>query len=173
MKNGQFEIVTLSDRQFGKLGDPVTVITAGISLLTSLFPNIFGGNRKRLTDADYVSLLPGSGYWTTRLRDYLKSRIQYDVDWVTNVEPFSAQFAYYRRDENQGFCDECSNPEAVKALYNLIREESNTGGNSPVGQVPGGYGSTLDYSTLIPIVIGGLALVLIMKKKKTTRRKKR
>ena len=34
-----------------------------------------------------------------------------------------------------------------------------------MGLTPGGYGATFDYSTLLPLAVGALVLVMIMKKK--------
>lgn len=159
----KFNIVTLSSDQ--KLSDPVTVITGGIALLTSLFPNIFGGSRKRLSNEDWLTLIPGAGYWTTQLREYLKTRIHYDVDFTTNVLPFSKHFANLQRDAG-GFCNGCSNDAAYQKLLNVLNQEKSTGGNSPVGVTPGGYGLTTDWNSLIPLAIGGLVLVAIMKSPK-------
>ena len=48
----------------------------------------------------------------------------------------------------------------------LLEKEKLTGGTSPVGLTPGGFGATLDYSTLLPLAVGAFVLVMIMKKKK-------
>lgn len=171
--NRLFDILTLSANH-KSLNDPVTVITAGVSVLSQLFPNIFGGSRKKLSESDWLALMPGAGYWTTQLRNYLKARINYDVDFTTNVQPFTNNFIYDNRKQicpnipdscwtyNQtGSCTQC-----VQTFYNILSKEKSTGGNSPVGITPGGYGMTLDYSTLIPIAIGGVILVMLMKNKK-------
>ena len=62
-----FEIVTLQDGCIGcndnynTLGfDPGSVITASMPLLQQFFPNIFGGNRRRLTQADWNTMFPGN-----------------------------------------------------------------------------------------------------------------
>jgi hypothetical protein len=47
-----------------------------------------------------------------------------------------------------------------------LQQETYTGGTSPVGVTPGGYGLSADYSTLMPLAIGAIALVFLMKSKK-------
>lgn len=173
MKNyknpNRFSILTLSDNNRyqikSRLGDPISIITAGASVLNSLFPNIFGGNRKELTNSMWLELIPGSGYYTTALRNYLKTRIKYDVDFVTNALPFSQQFAFNLRDSGE-LCPNCDNTQAYQNFLNVLNKEKQTGGNLPIGQTPGGFGSTLDLSTLVPLAIGGVVLVMLMKNKK-------
>ena len=157
-----FDIVTLSANH-KRLSDPVTVITSGVAILSQLFPNIFGGGRKELTQTDWLTLIPGAGYWTTRLREYLKTRIRYDVDFSRNVLPFSQQFAF---DNRQTICGSLDNEKCYAKFLQLLKTESQTGGTSPVGITPGGVGMTLDYSTLIPLAVGAVVLVAIMKNKK-------
>ena len=94
MKTRLFEIQTLSEGR--RLADPVTIITGGLALLSSLFPNIFGGARRRLTSAYWLQLMPGNGYWTTALRNHLENTIHYDTD-VANIQPFTKYFVH----ENQ------------------------------------------------------------------------
>lgn len=160
----RFNIVTLSSKH-SRLADPVTVITAGVSILSQLFPNIFGGARKQLTESDWLQLIPGAGFYTTQLRNYLKTRIKYDVDFTNNVLPFSQQFSFNMRDAG-GFCNGCSNDAAYQKLLSVLDKEKSTGGTSPIGITPGGYGLTTDWSSLIPLAIGGVVLVLAMKTKK-------
>lgn len=84
--NRLFEIQTLSEckpglRDSSRLGfDPIILVTGGYALAQSLFPNLFGNQRKPITDSDWNSLFPGSGYWTTLLKKYCANRIKYDVD---------------------------------------------------------------------------------------------
>jgi hypothetical protein len=59
----------------------------------------------------------------------------------------------------------------LNKFYSILAEEKRTGGNSPVGQVPGGFGSTIDYSVIVPLLVGGIALVAVMKKKKSRSKK--
>jgi hypothetical protein len=178
MKNRLFDIVTLSSR--GRLGDPVTILTGGLAVLSQIFPNIFGGGRKRLTDSDWLQMLPGAGYWTQKLRNYLKARIHYDVDYTTNVEPFTLQFVSENHNQicprtytfqtppgsNPGGNGTASWLPCYQQLLSKLQQETYTGGTSPVGVTPGGYGLTADYSTLMPLAIGAIALVFLMKSKK-------
>lgn len=157
-----FDIITLSSKH-SRLNDPVTIITSGIAVLSQLFPNIFGGGRKQLTNDDWLQLIPGAGYWSTRLREYLKTRIRYDVDFSRNVLPFSQQFAF---DNRATICGTKNNEQCYAAFLELLRTESQTGGQSPIGITPGGIGQTINYSTLVPIAIGGVLLVLLMNSKK-------
>lgn len=53
---------------------------------------LIGDTRRALTTADWKNLIPGSGYWTDRLRNYLQSTIKYDVD-LGNIQPFTVDFA--------------------------------------------------------------------------------
>jgi hypothetical protein len=170
-----FDIVTLSSNH-RRLNDPVTVITSGIAVLSQLFPNIFGGSRKRLTESDWMTLLPGAGYWTTSLRNYLQLHIHYDVDYPGNVLQFTKNFVYERPSELCGLSSWGTGTQSgnnfTKCYQNFLlklQTEKNTGGNSPIGITPGGYGGTLDYSTLVPIAIGAVAIVLLMKSKKKKR----
>ncbi len=157
-----FDIVTLSDRQ-SRLSDPITILTGGVAVLSQIFPNIFGGNRKRLTDADWVTLLPGAGYWTTSLRNYLKATIHYDTDYTKNVLQFSKNFVYENASQICGgqYTDAC-----YSKFLDMLATEQKTGGTSPIGITPGGYGQALNPSLLIPLGVGAIVLVLAMKSKK-------
>lgn len=179
----KFEIVTLRDWQ--RLADPVTILTGGLAVLSQLFPNIFGGSRKRLTDADYNQLIPGAGYWSTKFRNYVKTRIHYDVDFANNIQGVTLNFVGTNNEaicpkmytfQNPPGTDPGGNGEAswtpcIQKFYEILNQESYTGGTSPVGITPGGIGATLDYSTLLPLAVGALVLVMVMKKKKRSRRK--
>lgn len=157
-----FDIITLSSSH-RRLNDPVSIITGGIAVLSQLFPNIFGGSRKRLTESDWLQLLPGAGYWTTSLRNYLKARIHYDTDYTNNTLQFSKNFVYENASQICGgpYTDAC-----YSKFLQMLKTETQTGGNSPIGITPGGYGGTIDYSTLMPLAIGAVAIVLLMKSKK-------
>lgn len=184
MKKRLFDIVTLSgnNRNLKEVAnvDPITILTGGVAVLSQIFPSIFGGNRKRLTEADWLQLIPGAGYWSTKLRNYLKTRIQYDVDFANNTQPFTLQFV---SENHNSICPRTytfQNPPGVnpggggsagwlpcyEMLLSKLRQEQETGGNSPIGITPGGYGGTIDYSTLMPLAIGAIALVFLMKSKK-------
>lgn len=171
MKNRLFEIVTLQDRN--TLNDPVTIITSGAAVLSQLFPNIFGGSRKRLTESDWIQLIPGSGYWSTKLRNYLALHIHYDVD-VKDIQKWSGAFVWDNRrlicPDIPDSCWQYNQPdsclECMRAFYALLNEETRTGGLSPVGQTPGGFGQTVNWSIVAPVALGFVALALIAKNKK-------
>ena len=183
MNKRLFDIVTLSDYQ--TLKDPVTVITAGTALLSSLFPNLFGQNRKLLTTNDWIQLIPGSGYWTTKLRSFLSARIKYDVD-LGNMQALTIDFVFENRSlicpdvpvssqcwNNPGtglYAGQGSCPECMTKFYAILKQETQTGGMSPVGQTPGGIGQTLNLNALIPLAIAGVVLVAALKTKKKTRK---
>jgi hypothetical protein len=172
-----FKIQTLSDRSYSRLGDPIvvsTVITAGASLLGQLFPNIFGGTRKRLNDQDWLQLIPGNGLWTTRLRNYLKAIIKYDTDLTkivagtgeTNLQVFTRYFAY----ENKialGLGSYPNNKTIEPPFFDILKKEAS---GIPSSNVPG-YISGTGFS--IPtewLLIGAGVLVLVMAKKKRRRK---
>lgn len=185
MRNDKlFEIVTLQENN--RLNDPVAIITGGAAVLSQIFPNIFGGSRKRLTDADWFQLIPGSGYWSTKFRNYLKGIIKYDTDFTSTIQHFTTVFV---ADNNAQVCPETytfQNPpgthpggtggstgwEPCTAKFlQLLKLEQSTGGNLPIGQTPGGFGGTVDWSAILPLAIGGIILVAAMKSKRKTRRK--
>ncbi len=162
-----FRIQTLSDNV--RLGDPVAVITGGMALLTSLFPNIFGGGRTKLTRAHWIELMPGNGSWTTALRTYLAGAIHYDNN-LENIQEYTKYFVH----ENQAqICKEMNlqnypgqySNECFTRFLQILREETYTGGTSPVGQIPGGYG-TINWASVIPFAIGGIVLIALFKNKK-------
>ena len=159
--NRLFDIVTLSDRS--RLADPITILTGSIAVLSQLFPNIFGGNRRRLTESDWIQLLPGAGYWTTSLRNYLKARIHYDTDYQTNILQYSKNFVYENASE---LCGGTYSENCYSNFLQKLKTETATGGNAPIGITPGGYGQTLNPSLLIPLAVGAVVLVLAMKAKK-------
>jgi hypothetical protein len=178
MLKRKFDILTLSSR--GRLQDPVTILTGGLAVVSQLFPNIFGGARKRLTENDWLQMLPGAGYWTQKLRNYLKGRILYDVDYAPNIESYSLQFVSENHNQicprtytfqtppgtNPGGGGAAGWLPCYQQLLSLLQQETYSGGTSPVGITPGGYGLTADYSTLMPLAIGAIALVFLMKSKK-------
>lgn len=184
MKNGLFEIQTLQENY--RLADPVAIITGGVAVLSQIFPNIFGGSRKKLTDADWFQLIPGSGYWSTNFRNFLKARIHYDTDFTSTIQHWTA---VYVADNNAQVCPKTyifQNPPGthpggtggntgwepcVAKFLELLKLEQSTGGNLPIGQTPGGFGQTVDWSALIPLAIGGVVLVAAMKSKRKTRKK--
>ena len=165
-----FEIQTLSDHQ--RLADPVTVITGGVAVLTALFPSIFGGARKKLTTSDWLMLIPGSGHWSTKLRNYLSTRIHYDVDVHANIQPFTVTFVWINGAQICGhpkgtWTAAGPNTEQIclQKFYDILAEEQMTGGVSPVGQTPGGYGATINYESLL-LMGGGILLIMAIAKKK-------
>lgn len=181
MKNSSrlFDILTLSSNH-RSLKDPLTILTGGVAVLTQIFPNIFGGGRKLLTEDNWLQLIPGAGYWTNELRNYLKSRIKYDIDFAPNIKNFTLQFVSENHNqicpgtytfqtipgENPGGGGAAGWLPCYERLLQILQEEKQTGGNKPIGITPGGYGLTADYSTLVPLAIGAVALVFLMKSKK-------
>jgi len=164
-----FKIQTLSN--YVRLSDPVTIITAAAAALTQIFPNIFGGNRKRLSDADWNQIIPGNGYWTTALRNYLKTRIHYNTDVQKIVAGTSET---YLQAMTKAF--HFNNVNNVRTMfptltefYAELKKESAGGGTqtAPPGNIPGvGIGIPTEY-----LLIGAGVIILMMARKKNRRRK--
>lgn len=185
--NRLFEIQTLSEKRcfkdYGNLKnggtpvDPITIITGGLAMVSQLFPNIFGGSRQAMTQAYLDNIFPGSGYWTVKLKAYLKEKTRYTVDakyWYPfeNQSGYIADFAYINRAQ---YAPDCSTFKdcAWGKFLNLLKQESLTGGNQPVGNfpgLPGGIGS-IDWQTLLLFGGGAFLLFALMNKKKTRKRK--
>jgi len=184
IRNGKYqkrgnEIIRLSETT--TTDDPVAIITAGTALISTLFPNLFGGGRVRLTDADWVKLFPGNGYWTVQLRNYLSKGIHWNVD-LNNIAAFTRYFV----DENAGqICPEFgvaggsppawpnqqTRNDCIQKFFELMRQESFTGGKEPFGQYPGGWaGGTVDWKSVIPIVAVGAVMLIALKGKKRGRK---
>ena len=111
---------SLSDLSF----DPITIGTAIAGIYTAA-QKLFGNNRTRLTSQDWLTIIPGSGFWHDKLRNYMSLHIQYNTD-LGNIEPFTAYFA----DENQ---------ISISDLNSQLQKESPTTttagfdlGNSPL-----------------------------------------
>lgn len=186
MRNNRFNILALSDYQGSsysdpqRLGDLTEIITGGVGFLQSVFPNIFGGGRKRLNTSDWMQLIPGSGYWSNLYRGYMQSRIHYDVDFTTWARNFTMDFIFDHKnqicpevpfscwqvigefsDPNGGYqCTPC-----FTKFSQILQEESYSGGSYPVGNVPG-FQAGFNFTAMAPYLIGGLALVLLLNKKK-------
>ena len=142
--------------------DPVTIITGGLAIVQQFFPNLFGGGRKKLTSADWNQLIPGNGSWTVRLRNRLAETINYDSD-LGNIELYTRYFVIDNKNQICGAG--VSDSECYKTFLGILKQETFSGGSSPVGNVPGYFG-TIDYQSLIPYAIGAVALVYILKNKK-------
>jgi len=182
MKNSRmFDIVTLSDNNKGQvfmknnLNDVVTILTSAAGLLSQIFPNLFGGGKKKLNDSDWLTIIPGAGYWTTELRNYLKTKIQNDTA-LSRVQEYTRYFVDEQRsniDSNLPPYPAYISSEKFNQVYtkflSILEQEKLTGGTSPVGLVPGGMGSTFNIQALAPLLIGGIALVALMKSKKRKR----
>ena len=167
-----FKIQTLSDRSYSRLGDPVTIITGSVALLGQLFPNIFGGSRIRMTDAMWLQIIPGNGYWTDRLRNYLKTKIHFNTDvqkvvagtgGQTNLQWATKAFV----NENQSLLGFGS--DQMDKFYERLRIEGRGGGTQTGG--PPSYLPGLGFS--IPtewLLIGAGVLVVILSKKRRRRK---
>lgn len=167
-KNKLFDILTLSDcvgcddsyqnnKLFPftrpRLGDPVTIITGGIGILSQLFPGLFGVARRRLNPSDWIKLFPGDGEWTVKLRTYLASRIHYDVD-LKNIQPFTdIEFITEYRNQIPG-CGGKADQNCIQSLYSILQQEQRA-------QTPGGAYYTEPTSNLSLLLLGVGALFLI------------
>lgn len=153
-----FEIQTLSDRNYPRLADPVTIITGGIALFTSLFPNFFGS--ERATMADFNKLFPSNGYWTVKFKNFLLSKLKYQKDITRDLLMYTVEFVQINSRE---ICNSSYSSDCLNQFYNILRKEESTGGSSPVGNV---FGSGINYETLMYIGLGVLAVALLTKSKK-------
>ena len=172
-----FEIQTLSDRVYPRLGDLIPILTAGVGFLTQMFPSIFGGNRKILTEADWMALVPGNGYITARLRTYLASVIRYDTD-VKRIAPsgktnLEAQTIYFAQHYSLDWCPDGScqgNSESVlmPKFYSLLRKEA--AGQGQQGNVPGFMQAGFDFAKALPYLAVGVLALLILNKKKSRKK---
>lgn len=182
IKNEMFDIVTLSDNNKNKvfmknnLNDVVTILTSAAGLLSQIFPNLFGGGKKKLNESDWLTIIPGAGYWTTELRNYLKTKIQNDTA-LSRVQEYTRYFVDEQRsniDSKLPAYPAYITPEKFNQAYQkflaILEQEKLTGGTSPVGLVPGGMGSTLNITALAPLLIGGVILYAAMRKKKRGRK---
>ena len=137
MKTKSFSIATLSglENNLGALAqDPITIITAGSAFLQTLFPNLFGSNRTRLTMSDWQKILPGSGYWTVKLRAYFNEHIHYDTN-LDNMAEFTKYFVHNNQQEICGIPNYPApyDPSCLDKFYSLLQNESVSGGTGIPG----------------------------------------
>jgi hypothetical protein len=172
----KYKIASLSecnDCNHPSLGDPVAIIAGGMGVLSQIFPNLFGGTRRQLTAQDWNTLFPGNGYWTSKLRNYLKAKIKYDEDlpFIWNDGTGNGYINYFVHENQSGLCNLPSYPaaynqECFSKLLDFIEQEKQ--GVYPGGKLPGvGVGvAGLDIEGLLPYVIGGVVLFAILRKQK-------
>lgn len=160
--NRLFEIQTLSEGQYKRLSDPVTVITGIATVLPSLFPNMFGSETLNMGHLD--KLFPGNGFWTVKYKNWLLQRIKYLKDVQRDLHMYTGQFI----EANQAqICPGKSGTDCWQAFYKLLQKESLTGGYQPVGNI---FGGGIDFST-IALIGGGILLLTVLAKKKSSRKK--
>jgi hypothetical protein len=149
----KFAIQTLSDRNYKRLADPASVILGIGSLIPSLFPNLFGSevNSKAVMD----KLFPGNGYWTSKYKNYLLSKIKYIKDIERDLHQYTGEFI--EQNLNAIAPGGCQGTACWQAFYNLLSTESTGGGIQPPPNV--------NYTTLL-LVGGGVLLLLALTKKK-------
>jgi len=163
-----FKIQTLSDRNYinnhsyTRLADPVTVIMGIGTILPSLFPNLIGSELNSYAVLD--KLFPGSGFWTTKYKNYLLTKIKYVKDIQRDLHQYTGEFI----EQNlNSICPGCQGTAAWQAFYKLLQQEGLTGGQSPVGNV---FGAGFDPSMLLLIGGGVLLLFALTKKKKKNKK---
>ena len=178
-----FEIQTLSDRVYPSLGDPITILTGGLAIVTQLFPNIFGGSRKRLTESDWQQIFPGNGYWGSLIRKYLQGKIVWDTD-MKYAYPFvnsqgrteQGHIANFVMLNRLQICPDIPPDCFISGGYNvpcqscmnkfseLLKSETSFPGG---GQTyPGVNIAGFDFAKALPyLAVGGLALLILNKKK--------
>jgi len=168
MKNGLFEIQTLSERNYlgdcsykrlsqGEQGmDPVTVILSIGTILPGLFPNLFGSER---TNAGvFNKLFPSNGYWTSQYKNYLLSKIKYIKDIERDLHMYTGEFIEMNQAQ---ICAGKTGQDCWSNFYAILQQESSTGGLQPVGNI---FGAGINYQTLL-LVGGGVLLLLALSKK--------
>jgi hypothetical protein len=156
--------------------DPITIITGGLAILNQLFPNLFGKPAIPVTDSDWQKMFPGNGYWTSLLRNYLKSMIPNTRD-LHRLEKYTGYFVWANRQniapEVPSSCYPYDNPhlcpQAMGKFFALLKKEQATGGNYPVGQFPGGLGG-FDMQTLL-LVGGGVLLLAFLSKRNGSKKR--
>lgn len=177
MIKNDFTITALSDHQ--GLGDLVTILGGTVGLLSQLFPSIFGGARKELTTADWMQIIPGNGYYTSQLRNYLQGRIRYDVDFTKWAKTYTMDWLYPKRFEIcqtipescwrytpanvPGGGYECA--QCFQVLNQVLQTEKLSGGSQPIGNIPG-YTAGIDFTKLLPIALAVGGILLLSRKKK-------
>jgi hypothetical protein len=158
--NRLFEIQTLSDRNYRRLADPITVIAGIATILPTLFPNLTGS--ERLSMAHLNQLFPGNGFYTMQYKNWLLQRIKYLKDVERDLHMYTGQFI----ENNQGVFCTGGTGTCWQGFYKVLKQEAVTGGQSPVGNI---YGAGFDFQTLA-IVGGGVLLLMLLTKKKTRKR---
>lgn len=159
------------------LGDPVSVILGGATVISQILPNLFGA--EKATAADFQKLFPSNGYWTSKFRVYLQSVIKYKKDIPRDLEMYTLQFVI---DNNAGVCPQTytfqnppgNNPggggasgwlPCLEKFYQILRQEAATGGASPIGPIAPGLAG-INWSEILPYAIGGVALIVLLQGRK-------
>lgn len=145
---------------YGRLADPVTVITGIATVLPSLFPNLFG--TEQLTMDHLNRLFPGSGYYTMQYKNYLLQRIKYLKDVERDLHMYTGQFI----ESKPEICNGGTGQTCWSNFYKILQQEQYSGGTRPVGNV---FGSGFDFTTLA-LVGGGVLLLLALTKKKRSKK---
>jgi hypothetical protein len=160
-----FEIQTLSDCNRPRLasrytrlslGDPISVLLGIGPIISLLFPNLFGS--EKTTKAVFDRLFPSNGYWTSQYKNYLFKKIKYIKDIERDLHMYTGEFIELHQSQ---ICGSSTGTACWQKFYDLLQQESVTGGQEPVGNV---LGSGLNYETLLLVGGGVLLLVLLSKK---------
>lgn len=182
MKKRLFEIQTLSDNV--RLSEPMTLIAilgSVTSLVGSLFPGMF---RERLNMQHLNKLFPGNGYWTVKYKQFILSHIAYISGSSSGGMEFQEELIMkthaFTNEVLRGtlckdvprscwrpYADTFECPECLSILNNVLRQETFSGGTSPVGTMPGGgFGAAINYQQILIFGLGAVLLIALMKKKK-------
>lgn len=93
-----FHIVALGDNVTLADGGVFTAILGfGLEALSSLF----GANRKKLNQSDWLQIMPVSGVWNNALRNYLSIHIAYDTD-LGNIPSYTEHFVHQNLSQISG-----------------------------------------------------------------------
>jgi len=174
MKNQNFRIATLSSN--ARLSEPVAIITAGVGLIQSLFPN-FLSSPEPLSDSELSNLFPGGGYWTTQIKNYLKARTKWKKDmayWFPHTggggaysRGYIAQFVLENRNAIcPGVLDSCWTgtvcETCMQKFADLLKTEQLGGGSTYPGVMAG-----FDMTKILLYGGGALLLFTLLNKKKS------
>jgi len=176
-QNEVFRIATLSNN--ARLSEPVAIITAGVGLIQSLFPN-FLSSPEPLSDSELNKLFPGSGYWTTQIKSYLKAKTKWKRDmayWFPGTyggaysRGYIAQFVLENRNAIcPGVQDNCWSGtvcEVCMEKFNSLLSAEQLGGGTQFPGMTAGF----DMQKLLLYGGGALLLFALLKSSKKSNKK--
>lgn len=170
-----FKIVTLGENVSLSEGDIVTgIFDYAINQITKLL----GGRTDQITAQHWLQAMPGSGYWTTKYRNYLIKHFYYS-DMLHKIPTFTQYFVHENLFElSDGKYQNLSTSPIqgelgsyVAKFYKILEKErgnSNIGTPGPDYKTAGfNFSNGSDLQTILLIGAGiGLLFAVINKKKR-------